>query len=62
MLDLHGPELGWVGLAAGMGVNATRADDTRGHEAAIKCAFASKGTRLIEAVPRSSAGHRCMPT
>ena len=50
MLDLHGPELDWVRLAEGMGVEAVSVDDTAGLEKAMRLAFERHGPRLIEAV------------
>jgi len=49
-LDLHGPELDWVRLAEGMGVEAMSVDDTAGPEKALRLAFERHGPRLIEAV------------
>jgi acetolactate synthase-1/2/3 large subunit len=50
MLDLHGPELNWVRLAEGMGVDAVSVDDTAGLEKAMRLAVEHHGPRLIEAV------------
>jgi acetolactate synthase-1/2/3 large subunit len=50
MLDLHGPELDWVRLAEGMGVEAVSVDDTAGMEKAMRLAVEHRGPRLIEAV------------
>jgi acetolactate synthase I/II/III large subunit len=50
MLDLHNPELDWVNLAQGMGVEAMRVEDTGGLEKALRSACESRGPRLIEAV------------
>jgi acetolactate synthase-1/2/3 large subunit len=50
MLDLHGPELDWVRLAEGMGVEAVSVDDTAGLEKAMRLAVEHRGPRLIEAV------------
>lgn len=50
MLDLHNPELDFVSLARGMGVEATRAGTIEEFTAQFASAMASKGPRLIEAV------------
>jgi acetolactate synthase-1/2/3 large subunit len=50
MLDLHGPELDWVRLAEGMGVEAVSVDDTAGLENSMRLAVEHRGPRLIEAV------------
>jgi acetolactate synthase-1/2/3 large subunit len=50
MLDLHGPELDWVRLAEGMGVEAVSVDDTAGLDKAIRLAFEHHGPYLIEAI------------
>ncbi len=50
MLDLHNPELDFVSLARGMGVEATRAGTIEEFAAQFASAMASKGPRLIEAV------------
>ena len=49
MLDLGNPELDWVKIANGMGVEAVRVTDTAGFEAAFSSAMRQKGPRLIEA-------------
>jgi acetolactate synthase-1/2/3 large subunit len=48
MLDLHNPELNWVSLANGMGVEATRVNDIAAFEDAFASAMKCKGPRLIE--------------
>jgi acetolactate synthase-1/2/3 large subunit len=50
MLDLHNPELDWVRLAGGMGVEASRAETIADFEAQFASAIAARGPRLIEAV------------
>src|SRR5262249_10010610 len=50
MFDLGNPNIDWVGVAEGMGVQATRVTDTMSLAAAVKSAFAEHGPRLIEAV------------
>jgi acetolactate synthase-1/2/3 large subunit len=50
MLDLHDPELDWVMLARGMGVEATRATTTGEFARQFEDAMKTKGPRLIEAV------------
>ena len=50
MLDLHNPELDWVRLAGGMGVEASRAETIADFEAQFASAVAARGPRLIEAV------------
>jgi acetolactate synthase-1/2/3 large subunit len=50
MLDLHNPELDWVRLAGGMGVEASRAETIEAFEAQFAAAIADRGPRLIEAV------------
>jgi acetolactate synthase-1/2/3 large subunit len=50
MLDLHNPELDWVSLARGMGVEAGRATDIESFRAQFADAMAQRGPRLIEAV------------
>ncbi len=49
MLDLGNPELNWVDLARGMGVEATRATNVAEFEAAFASAMGQRGPRLIEA-------------
>ncbi|HEX3756610.1 MAG TPA: acetolactate synthase large subunit [Rhizomicrobium sp.] len=50
MLDLHDPELDWVSLARGMGVEASRAASTDDFARQFEDAMNNKGPRLIEAV------------
>ncbi|EPR43390.1 thiamine pyrophosphate TPP-binding domain-containing protein [Desulfovibrio sp. X2] len=50
LLDLHDPSLDWVSLAAGMGVQAVRAETTQAFAAAFAAALGESGPRLIEAV------------
>lgn len=48
MLDLHNPELNWVHLAEGMGVEATRVETAEDFIDAYTSALKAKGPRLIE--------------
>ncbi|MEO8812923.1 MAG: acetolactate synthase large subunit [Caulobacteraceae bacterium] len=48
MLDLHNPELDFVKLAEGMGVQATRAETLEAFDAAFAAAMRERGPRLIE--------------
>jgi acetolactate synthase-1/2/3 large subunit len=50
MLDLHNPELDFVKLAQGMGVEATRAETLEDFDAQFADAMARPGPRLIELV------------
>ncbi|MGZ5925982.1 MAG: acetolactate synthase large subunit [Rhizomicrobium sp.] len=50
MLDLHNPELDFVKMAQGMGVEASRAATTRDFAAQFADAMERRGPRLIEAV------------
>jgi acetolactate synthase-1/2/3 large subunit len=50
MLDLHNPELDWVSLARGMGVEASRAETNADFASAFADAMTSRGPRLIEVV------------
>ena len=50
MLDIGHPDLDWVALARGMGVEAERARDCTEFARAFEDAMKSKGPRLIEAV------------
>ncbi|WEX11155.1 acetolactate synthase large subunit [Chelativorans sp. AA-79] len=50
MLDLDDPAIDWVSLAAGMGVEAARADTVEGFADLLNSACARKGPFLIEAV------------
>jgi acetolactate synthase-1/2/3 large subunit len=48
MLDLRNPELNWVSLAHGMGVEATRAETAEEFADQFASAMTSRGPRLIE--------------
>ncbi|HEX2591775.1 MAG TPA: acetolactate synthase large subunit [Rhizomicrobium sp.] len=48
MLDLHNPELNWVSLANGMGVEAVRVSDIAAFEDAFIAAMKQRGPRVIE--------------
>ncbi|WP_293326084.1 acetolactate synthase large subunit [Parvibaculum sp.] len=48
MLDLHNPELNWVHLAQGMGVEASRAETLEEFTEQFSSAMKQKGPRLIE--------------
>ncbi len=50
MLNLTRPDLDWVSLARGMGVDAVRADDAASFNDALARSFATPGPFLIEAV------------
>ncbi len=50
MLDLHNPDLDWVQLANGMGVEAVRCETAEAFNDAFKAAVSKKGPFLIEAV------------
>jgi acetolactate synthase-1/2/3 large subunit len=50
MLDLHNPELDWVKLATGMGVEASRAANIKEFESQFESAMRHKGPRVIEVV------------
>jgi acetolactate synthase-1/2/3 large subunit len=50
MFDLQHPDLNWVALAQGMGVDAVRVDSREAFEAAFAAAMAGRGPLLIEAV------------
>ena len=50
MLDLHNPELNWVHLAQGMGVEASRAETAEEFADQFASAMKGKGPRLIEAM------------
>jgi acetolactate synthase-1/2/3 large subunit len=50
MFDLQNPDLNWVALAQGMGVEAVRVDSREAFEAAFAAAMAGHGPLLIEAV------------
>src|SRR6202020_217551 len=48
MLDLHNPELDWVKLASGMGVEASRAESVEQFAAQFSSAMKQRAPRLIE--------------
>ncbi len=50
MLDLHNPELDWVHLANGMGVEAVRCETAEAFNEAFKASMSRKGPFVIEAV------------
>jgi acetolactate synthase-1/2/3 large subunit len=50
MLDLHNPELDWVKLASGMGVEASRATTIEDFDAQFESAMRGRGPRVIEVV------------
>jgi acetolactate synthase-1/2/3 large subunit len=50
MLDLHNPNLDWVQLAQGMGVEASRATAIKEFESQFEAAMKQRGPRLIEVV------------
>jgi acetolactate synthase-1/2/3 large subunit len=50
MLDLHNPELDWVKLASGMGVEASRATSVEEFATQFASAMKDHGPRLIEVV------------
>jgi acetolactate synthase-1/2/3 large subunit len=50
LLDLHNPELNWVSLASGMGVEASRAETTEQFSAQFQSAIQTRGPRVIEVV------------
>jgi len=50
MLSIGDPDLDWVQMAKGMGVEACRVDTAEGFTAAFAAAMAQKGPRLIEAL------------
>ena len=50
LLDLHNPELDWVKLAAGMGLEASRAETTEDFSSQFESAMRNRGPRLIEAL------------
>jgi acetolactate synthase-1/2/3 large subunit len=50
MLDLHNPELDWVKLATGMGVDASRATNIEDFDAQFSSAMKARGPRVIEVV------------
>lgn len=50
LLDLSNPQLDWVSISQGMGVNATRAETTEQFQDALSAALEGGGPHLIEAV------------
>ena len=48
MLDLHNPELDWVKLASGMGVEASRATTFEDFDTQFESAMRGRGPRVIE--------------
>src|ERR1700742_3202738 len=50
MLDLHNPELDWVKLASGMGVEASRATSVEEFASQFASAMKHRGPRLIEVI------------
>ncbi|MEX2615270.1 MAG: acetolactate synthase large subunit [Alphaproteobacteria bacterium] len=50
MLDLSRPDLDWVQMANGMGVEAVRVDDCEGFHKALMAGLAVKGPYLVEVV------------
>ena len=50
MLDIGNPNLNWVSLAEGMGVEATAARTAEEFNVQLESALAIKGPRLIEAI------------
>ena len=50
MLDLHNPELDWVKLSSGMGVEANRATSVEEFATQFASAMKDHGPRLIEVV------------
>lgn len=48
MLDLHSPELDWVKLASGMGVQASCATSVEEFASQFGSAMKSRGPRLVE--------------
>ena len=50
MLDLHDPEMNWVKIAEGFGVEASRATTAEEFSAQYASAMATRGPRLIEAM------------
>ncbi|HEY2533839.1 MAG TPA: acetolactate synthase large subunit [Xanthobacteraceae bacterium] len=50
MLDLHNPELDWVKLASGMGVEASRATSVEEFAAQFASAMKQTGPRVIEVI------------
>jgi acetolactate synthase I/II/III large subunit len=56
MLDLHNPELDWVKLASGMGVEASRATSVEEFAAQFESGMKNRGPRLIEVVVEPGGG------
>jgi acetolactate synthase-1/2/3 large subunit len=50
MLDLSNPELDWVSIARGLGVEASRATTPAEFDDQLASALAERGPRLIEVV------------
>jgi len=50
MLDLHNPEMNWTQIAAGLGVEASRATTAEEFAAQYESAMKQTGPRLIEAM------------
>ena len=50
LFDLHDPTLDWIKIAAGMGVEAARAETTQQFADLFTSAMKTRGPRLIEAV------------
>jgi acetolactate synthase I/II/III large subunit len=50
MLDLHNPELDWVKLASGMGVEASRSTSVEEFARQFASAMKNRGPHLIEIV------------
>jgi acetolactate synthase-1/2/3 large subunit len=50
MLDLHNPEMNWMQIASGLGVEASRATTAEEFAAQYQSAMKHKGPRLIEAM------------
>jgi acetolactate synthase-1/2/3 large subunit len=50
MLDLHNPELDWTKIAAGLGVEASRASSCAQFASQYESAMKQRGPRLIEAI------------
>jgi acetolactate synthase-1/2/3 large subunit len=56
MFDVEGPELDWVALAKGHGVEGVRVTDMAGFNTAFGTAMAQRGPRLIEVVCPAGIG------
>lgn len=50
MLDLHNPEMNWMKIASGLGIEASRATTTEEFAAQYDAAMKHRGPRLIEAM------------